>query len=444
MRDTDIEVRAARVDFRTVRLAHPLSISGRLIDGFTVAEVGVRVRSRSGQVADGSGASVLSVPWAWPGESADVAARDVVLRRLTEEIAQGAVGSGPADPVALWREQHAHLPVHLGGQAEEAGPIPALAGSLALGALDNALHDAWSRAAGRPAWSMYDESFLSSDLGWLTSTLRGAYPGSFGFDDRRRLPVQHVVGVTDPLDGADGLAGWLDHEQVRHLKIKLTGADPSADARRVADVHELATRHVGRPELAIDPNEGYADGDVAREMLTELAGRWPAARSAVTYLEQPVPRGHDGGQRQMRALAQEVPTLLDEGFTDLSALHDLADRGWSGVVVKAGKGQTPTLLAHAWARATGGWITVQDLTTVGLAFLHSARLVGTLRLSSSHLEYNSRQYAPDGQAELARRHPALTTVRAGAVTVPGITDTGLYGVPDVPGEGRQVPGDLGT
>lgn len=442
MRETDVRIEDARAEFRTVRLARPLAISGRLIDGFTVAEVGVTVRSRTDQVADGRGASVLSVPWAWPGDG-DVAARDAVLRRLTEEIARAAVGTGPADPVTLWREQHAHLPAHLDRHAAAAGPVPALAGSLALGALDNAVHDAWSRAAGRPVWTMYDEAFLSADLGWLGDALRGAYPGTFGFEARRRLPVQHVVGVDDPLTGPDGLAAWLQREQVRHLKVKVTGADPEEDARRVAEVHGLAARHARHPLLALDPNEGCRDAEAASAMLDALAAASPEARAAVVYLEQPVPRDHIGGARQLRALAREVPTLLDEGFTDVSVLGALDDHGWSGVVVKAGKGQTPALLAHAWARATGGWITVQDLTTVGLAFLHAARLVSTLQLSSVHLEYNSRQYAPDGQPDLARLHPELATVRAGEVTIAGVTDPGLYGVPEPGGTSERTSAGTG-
>ncbi|WP_166350586.1 enolase C-terminal domain-like protein [Phytoactinopolyspora limicola] len=428
MRDTDVRVVDAAVTFRWVELDHPLTISGRDISGFTVAEVGVEVESRRGRRGRGRGSTVLSVPWAWPGADGDPGDRDATLRALTERLAVASTEHRLGDPIELWLDLEGDL-----------GEVPRLAGLLALGAVDSAVHDAWAHAAARPAMSMYDAECLGVDLGAIASDLSGRYPGDYLTGDTHDLPVQHVVGVDDPLtpaecaDGRRSLQTWLALEGTRHLKVKVAGQDPSDDARRVADVFEVAQRrhHLGgRVLIAVDPNEGYRDVGELDQFLDSLARLSPRAAGALHYLEQPVPRDADPAPELMRGLSERVPVLLDEGFTDVADLVHLAERGWSGVVVKASKGQSPAMLAYGVMKARGLWVTVQDLTTVDLAYVHSARLVSGLDLTSRHLEYNSRQYVPGGNVRVAGRYPALATVRDGQVRYPLSDSSGLYQLAD--------------
>jgi L-alanine-DL-glutamate epimerase-like enolase superfamily enzyme len=206
----------------------------------------------------------------------------------------------------------------------------------------------------------------------------------------------------------------------------VAGADPAADARRVAAVHAAAASAVGPVEISLDPNEGYADLGAALEMLDALAADAPDAAAALTYLEQPVPRDAEPDPAAVRRLTARVPALLDEAFTDVHALPAVREQGWSGVVVKAAKGQTPALLAHTYAQVHGLALTVQDLTAVGLALAHSARLAASLGRTWDHLEYNSRQYAPGANAALAARAPDLVAVRGGRVRPPHADVAGLY------------------
>lgn len=433
MRPTDIRARDASVVFREVRLAQPFVISGRPIDVFTVAEVTLEVETRDGRRAHGHGQSVLSVPWAWPHGPAPVTERDRVLRDLVRRYAEEALHAPAADPVETWRLLTDGLD---GVLATAAGPtggaVPRLAGLLAVGAVDNALHDAWGRAAGRSSLAMADAEHLSTDLSWLDAELRGAYPADGLRQPARRLGVQHVVGVGDPLtprevgDGTD-LTTWLRRERPPYLKVKVVGADPAADAERVVAVHDVAARHLERVTIAVDPNEGCPTPDVALQLLEEIAQRSPATARAVDYLEQPVPRSSSPVPVAMRGLAGRVPTVLDEGFDRLTQLLDLADQGWSGVVLKASKGQTPALVAAAVARRRGLWCVVQDLTASSWALAHSARLVAELPLTRRHLEFNSRQYAPGSNVEFSRTYPELVTVEDGAVRLPAGDGTGLYG-----------------
>ena len=434
MRKSDVQVLSAAASFRPIRLDQPLSISGREISSFSMAVVEVRVVDRTGTPGRGLGTTMLSVPWAWPVADIGLDERDRALRELTEELADALVQTGPGDPITLWRGLYSGLDERLGRLAERyrVPHIPRLAGLLALGAVDSAVHDAWAAAAGRPASTMYDAAHLTDDLGWLDPALTGHYPGDFLTTPRRRLPVQHVVGVSDPLtvaeadDGGRALTEWLRTEGVRSLKVKLSGQRPEQDARRVVDITRLAQAEVGPVEVALDPNEGCAGAEDVLRLLEEIERIAPEVMPALQYLEQPVPRDAPAEPAAMTRLGKRLPVLLDEGFADLSLLPRLRELGWSGVVVKAAKGHSLALLTHAYARAHGLWVVVQDLTAVSWALVHSARLVSTFDLSSVHLEYNSRQYAPGAARELLADLPELIRVRGGRVQLPAPAASGLY------------------
>lgn len=434
--DTDVEVLDARVAFTQTDLAHPFVISGRTIAWFTVAVVEVDVRNRAGGTATGRGASVLSVPWAWPRSALTVEQRDAVLRDLTRRLADGACGRPPADPIRRWLDAHEAVGDAAADIAAAAGlgePVPPLAALLSLGAVDNALHDAWARAARRPAHTMYTGKHLRDDLGVrFGPALDGRWPGDFLAARRTRLEVQHLAGATDPLepdDAADGrrsLREWLTADGVRHVKVKVHARDAGEDARRVADVHRLG-RDLGLDlALAIDPNEGYQRPDDVGDLLDHLDRIDPAAGRAVAYVEQPVPRDTTPDPAGLARIGRRLPVVMDEGLTDPHTVPALRDAGWSGVVVKAAKGHSAALLAHAAAKVAGLYVTVQDLTAVDLALVHSARLVSLFDLPSPHLEYNSRQYAPAANARLGGDRPDLTTVRDGAVTISAPAEPGLY------------------
>ncbi|WP_026876020.1 enolase C-terminal domain-like protein [Jiangella gansuensis] len=434
--DTDVDVLDARVTFSPIELGRPFAISGRTIAWFTMAVVEVDVRDRLGTVASGRGATILSVPWAWPRSELSVERRDQVLRALTARLADDACAAPPSDPIRRWLDAHATLAETAAKVAAAAGgvdPVPSLAALLALGAVDNAVHDGWARAAGRPAHTMYTGRYLHDDLGVVSGgRMSGRWPGDFLVPARSRVPVQHVVGVGDPLepaetaDGERSLREWLGADGVRHLKVKVRGADVDDDARRIEAVWRLGHGLGVDVALAVDPNEGYESAADVFRLLDVLERSAPAARRALAYVEQPVPRDATPDPDGLTRVGRLAPVVMDEGLVDPRAVHGLRERGWSGVAIKAGKGHSAALLAHAVAKAAGLYVTVQDLTAVDLAFVHSARLVSLLDLPSPHLEYNSRQYAPAANQALGGVWPDLTTVRDGGVTVPPPSQPGLY------------------
>ena len=442
MHDTDIRVERTDVRFREVQLDPPLTISGGSIAWFSVACVRVDVESVSGARASGYGESVLSVLWSWPHGDLSIAQRDAAMRDTVQRCADAMTLRDAADPIALWRCASAQLDdlssaalgatVTQGTGHDDGVRMPRLAAVLALGAVDNAIHDAWAGAAGRDAFDLYTPAHLRDDL--AAFGLPGEYP-SAGIvptgSGLERLPVQHVVGVSDPLtrSGAErSLEEWIAAEGVTSFKIKVAGIDPHTDAERIRDVHRLA-RSVGtQPRLAIDPNEGYRDPRAAIAMLDRLADIAPDARTCIDYLEQPVPRDLAVHPDVLRSLSQRVPVLMDEGFTALSDLPALRAAGWSGIVIKASKGQTPAVVAAAVARRLGLRVAVQDLTATGAAFVHSARLLQRLHTDLPQVEFNSRQYAPAANGDLRRRMPDLVDVVDGCIRTDGLRGPGLYGI----------------
>lgn len=430
----DIRVVDAEASFTDIPLTPPFVISGRPMAHLTSAKVHVAVKTRAGTSGHGSGAGILSVPWSWPRSSLSLDERDQLLRELVRTLAARLVElQGVGDPFTLWRPLEAELGAVLEATAQRAGfeEIPPLAGLLALGAIDSALHDAWSRTAGRSPYEMYTREYMNQDMGWVIPELAGVYPGDYLGPRRSALPVQHALGVGDPLQGAGrkegaagpaSLEGWIRTEGVAHLKLKLAG-DPSSDAKRIADVYALASGLPGAT-FSLDPNEAYSI-EALEQMLDELAARSSRAASAITYLEQPFPRGTVIDPARMDRLTSRFPVLMDEGYSSLRQLATLREQGWSGVVIKAAKGQCHAMATLTAARALGLRVAIQDLTTVGAALEHSLGLGAEIGADWPQIEYNSRQYAADANAKLALRRPELISVRDGYVRVDRVP-VGLY------------------
>jgi len=420
-RSSDIWVRSARVRFRDVALEPPFVISGRPLTHLTAVTVHLEVVARDGTAVEGSGAGMLSVPWSWPSSGLDLDSRDGLMRELVRAFAALAAAPVAGDPFVLWRPLYEQLDTVLEKTARSAGieSIPRLAGLLALGPVDNALHDAWSRAAGLPLVSMYTGTYLREDLGRYGALGRALHPADTLRPPRRALPVQHALGVGDPLTAAAAAPGvrdledWIRAEGVHHLKLKLSG-EASADLERLRAVHHIAAPLRPDLRLSLDPNESYALPALA-ELLETLAREDPELLATIDYLEQPIPREEEPDPAELRRIAARIPVLLDEGYSRLSQLSKLADQGWSGIVIKAAKGQSHAMITQALASAAGLRIAIQDVTAVDLALEHSLGLAAVLPVSWPGVECNSRQFAPGANAELASRRPESVAVRDGWV-----------------------------
>lgn len=207
-RPSDIRALRAEVSFVEVELEPPFVISGRPLTHLTSPKVRLTVETGGGVRACGVGAGMLSVPWAWPHSPVELSVRDRVLRSLVRTFVGQLLSLGQcADPFALWRPLYERLDETLAAAARVAGldEIPRLAGLLALGAVDNALHDAWGQAAARSSYSMCTAEFMD-DLGWLSPQMGGVRPGDRLGPARTEIPIQHALGVGDPQLTSDSAA----------------------------------------------------------------------------------------------------------------------------------------------------------------------------------------------------------------------------------------------
>ena len=65
---------------------------------------------------------------------------------------------------------------------------------------------------------------------------------------------------------------------------------------------------------------------------------------------KPVPRDHKPDRAAMRVASEFAPLLVDEGLSASDELPRLAEEGWTGIVVKAARGQSLAVRSYAFAR----------------------------------------------------------------------------------------------
>src|SRR5258708_21679725 len=95
----------------------------------------------------------------------------------------------------------------------------------------------------------------------------------------------------------------------------------------------------------------------------------------------------------MHEAAKLRPVVIDESLIDLESLNLARELGYTGVALKACKGQSPTLLLAAAAWHYGMFLCVQDLTCPGASLIPSAGLAAHLP-GVAAIESNARQDCP--------------------------------------------------
>jgi hypothetical protein len=101
--------------------------------------------------------------------------------------------------------------------------------------------------------------------------------------------------------------------------------------------------------------------------------------------------------------------------------------GYTGVALKACKGQSQSLLMAAAAQKLGLFLCVQDLTCPGASLIQSASLAAHIP-GVSGIEANSRQYCPAANRGWEERFPGIFQVRAGVMDTTGLCGPGIGAV----------------
>jgi L-alanine-DL-glutamate epimerase-like enolase superfamily enzyme len=146
----------------------------------------------------------------------------------------------------------------------------------------------------------------------------------------------------------------------------------------------------------------------------------------VQYIEQPTHRDlKSHPENKMHTVAEIKPVVIDESLIDYEHFLLAEEMGYSGVALKACKGQTGALLMGAAAQKFNRFLCVQDLTCFGASFLHSAGL-GARVPTVAAIEGNGRQYLPPtAYREWSEKFPETYNVKNGTIRTGVLTGPGL-------------------
>jgi L-alanine-DL-glutamate epimerase-like enolase superfamily enzyme len=259
------------------------------------------------------------------------------------------------------------------------------------------------------------------------------------------MPVFHSVGASDPVEASDvktrlddglpnTLEEWIPHDGLIRFKIKLNGGNLDADFERVVRIDRVvnraqAARHVTDWKYSLDFNEGCPNVAYLLDFLRRVREATPSGFDRIVYIEQPTARDLKKDRANvMHEAARLRPVVIDESLTDLEALLLAREMGYTGVALKACKGQSQAMLMACAARKFGMFLCVQDLTCPGASLIHSAGIAARVP-GNAGIEANARQFVPAANAAWEARFPGLFTIRNGLMTTGQLTGAGLSAVP---------------
>ncbi len=447
MRSTDISIKDVSFDTEEYLYRTPIKFGGVILDRVTLLDAEVEVESRSGKRARGRGSMPLGNVWAFPSRvlayQQTLAAMQRVAERVARIYSQTTLNGHPIE--ITWRlESEFHRAAkHVASELQFTEPIPPLATMVAASPFDAALHDAFGKLHELNVYRTYSREFLDDDLGrFFGSHFRGvAIDRHLSLEPVDQLPLYHLVGAIDPIlptdvvnpigDGLpESLVDWIKADGLTHLKIKLNGDDLDWDVQRVLRV-QSATESLQRSETksrwrySLDFNEKCRSVKYLLAFIERLRVGAASALERIAYIEQPTGRDLAANRNNvMHAASAVIPVVIDESLLDLESLLLAREMGYSGVALKACKGQTQSILLSAAAKHLQMSLCVQDLTCPGASLIQSAGLAAHIQ-GVAAIEANSRQYCPNANVDWARRFPGVFVIKDGTMETKGLNGLGL-------------------
>lgn len=446
-KSTDIRLLDVRSETETINFRAPLKFGGRVVTDCVLLNVTAEVETRDGRRGQGQGSMPMSNAWAWPSPGLSGNQTLSAMVDFGEQaVAAAADYKGSGHPLEITHNlahEHARLAERIVAAMGLAEPIPRLAQLVAASPVEAALHDAYGRALGANSYNVLSAEFVNRDLAsYLTPEFAGEYLDRYtSREPKPRMPLYHLVGALDPLTDGDiakriddgmpeTLPEWIAYNGLTHLKIKLNGDNLAWDVDRVVAVERVASeaqapRGCTTWNYSLDFNEKCANVQYVLDFLSQLQERSPKAFERVHYIEQPTHRDLKAHpESRMHAAAKIKPVVIDESLIDFESLLLCREMGYSGVALKACKGQSEALLMAAAAQKYGMFLCVQDLTCPGFSFLHSASLCARIPTVAA-IEGNSRQYCPNGNRGWSDRYPSMFRITDGTLGTGVLTGPGL-------------------
>jgi L-alanine-DL-glutamate epimerase-like enolase superfamily enzyme len=446
---TDISIKDLRISTERIEYRTPIKFGGRVVTDAEIVNIELDVEARDGRRGSGFGSMPMGNAWGWPSQKVSGEKTLAAMLSLAKSYARHAGSyTGCAHPLEIWHELSPAIE-RLAGEACRAEgadeAMPRLAQLVAISPIEAAIHDAYGKLLGQSSYNVLGKEHVNADLAaYLNDDFAGEYLDRYTLrQPKPTMPIYHLVGALDPLTDADikqrvgdglpeTLPEWIKADGLTHMKIKLAGDDLEWDVARVAAVESVAApaqaeRGCREWHYSLDFNEKCASVDYVLDFLARIQEASPAALSRAQYIEQPTHRDlRANPENRMHKAARIKPVVIDESLVDFDSLLLAREQGYSGVALKACKGQSEALLMGAAAQKYKMFLCVQDLTCVGASFLHSASIAARVPTIAA-IEGNGRQYCPKGNEPWYGRFPGMFHISDGTAATGELSGPGLWG-----------------
>jgi L-alanine-DL-glutamate epimerase-like enolase superfamily enzyme len=448
-RPNDARIVEVTHGFENFKYRAPYMFGGRSVDRVTILNVNCRIRTNGGREAWGFGSMTLGNAWAFPAAPQDEGLG--AMMALADEIRGTTAGcqetGHPIDLFRVLEPEYVRVAAEVSKRRGLAAPIPKLCTLVVASAFDAAIHDAYGKAFGLSSYATYGREFVTRDLSAdLGPPFKGEYIDRYvPAKPAARMPVFHSVGASDPLEAADvktriddglpnTLEEWVPRDGLIRFKIKLNGGNLEADYERVVRIDRVvnraqAARGVTDWKYSLDFNEGCPNVAYLLDFLRRIREATPSGFDRIVYIEQPTARDLKKDRANvMHEAAKLRPVVIDESLTDLEALLLAREMGYTGVALKACKGQSQAMLMACAGRKFGMFLCVQDLTCPGASLIHSAGIAARVP-GNAGIEANARQFVPSANAAWEAKFPGLFTIHDGVMNTGQLTGPGLSATP---------------
>lgn len=444
---TGIRIEELSFEYEEFRYRAPYKFGGVPVDRATILNVHVAVRTSGGRTARGFGSMPLGNVWSFPARELSYETTLKAMKTLAERIGKITAGyqdyGHPIDINLALEPEYLKAAAEISKESNLLAPIPKLCTLVTASPFDAALHDAFGKVYQRNCYRTYGRDLLTNDLShYLDRSFKGEELSRYLLPrPKAAIAMFHSVGGADPVSPSeltqridDGLpetlAEWIRFNGLTHIKIKLQGEDLRWDIERTVNIDRVASE--ARPNIAwkycVDFNERCPNVDYVLEYLRKVKELTPRGFDRILYLEQPTARDLQANrQNVMHEAAKLRPVVIDESLTDLESLLLARELGYTGVALKACKGQSQAVLMAAAAQKYRMFLCVQDLTCPGASLIHSAGIAAHVP-GVSGIEANARQYMPAANKPWEARFPGLFKITNGNFATSSLDRPGLSAV----------------
>ena len=444
-RSTDARIDDLSIDFADFAYRAPYKFGGKEVDRVTMLNVKCTLSLKNGKSASGAASMSMGNIWAFPGLPYDTSlnAMKVLAGRIAAITKSYRQYAHPLDVDHELAPEYLKAAADVSRELKLPIPIPKLCVLVTGSPVDAAIHDAFGKLHNVNSFHAAGKAFVQRDLSYyLNDEFRGEYLDPYILPKAvKKVRMYHSAGASDPLTKAevtkplhDGLPqtleDWIPYSGVTAIKIKLNGNDLAWDVDRVAAIHKVTTAAQKKRGFkdwiySLDFNERCPNVQYLLDFDHQLDGKAPDAFRRVQYVEQPTARDLAKNRKNtMFEAAKLRPVVIDESLTGLDALLLAREMGYTGVALKACKGQSQTLLLAAAAQKYKMFRCVQDLTCPGAALVHSVSIAAHIP-GTAAVEANGREFVPSASKGWEKRYPGIFNVRDGYLDTTGLDGPGL-------------------